>query len=122
MKKINKMNELNVVNSKITADLIKPEITGHATSNFETTFPIPKVGEVKMKIDVTSTVTSSIAAQEKLDELAEKRANRTLENIGKFVGLVLEKYLICSRVSQKRMNNTKKSSEKNKAWKNGMKK
>lgn len=85
------MNELNVVNSKITADLIKPEITGHATSNFETTFPIPKVGEVKMKIDVTSTVTSSIAAQEKLDELAEKRANRTLENIGKFVGLVLEK-------------------------------
>lgn len=30
MKKINKMNELNVVNSKITADLIKPEITGHA--------------------------------------------------------------------------------------------
>lgn len=27
MKKINKMNELNVVNSKITADLIKPEIT-----------------------------------------------------------------------------------------------
>lgn len=59
--------------------------------NFETTFPIPKVGEVKMKIDVTSTVTSSIAAQEKLDELAEKRANRTLENIGKFVGLVLEK-------------------------------
>lgn len=28
MKKINKMNELNVVNSKITADLIKPEITG----------------------------------------------------------------------------------------------
>lgn len=85
------MNELNVVNSKITADLIKPEITGHATSNFETTFPIPKIGEVKMKIDVTSTVTSSIAAQEKLDELAEKRANRTLENIGKFVGLVLEK-------------------------------
>ena len=58
-----------------------------------------------MKIDVTSTVTSSIAAQEKLDELAEKRANRTLENIGKFVGLVLEKsrkYLICSRVSQKK--------------------
>lgn len=92
MKKINKMNELNVVNSKITADLIKPEITGHATSNFETTFPIPKIGKVKMKIDVTSTVTSSIAAQEKLDELAEKkRANRTLENIGKFVGLVLEK-------------------------------
>lgn len=44
-----------------------------------------------MKIDVTSTVTSSIAAQEKLDELAEKRANRVLENIGKFVGLVLEK-------------------------------
>lgn len=44
-----------------------------------------------MKIDVTSTVTSSIAAQEKLDELTEKRANRTLENIGKFVGLVLEK-------------------------------
>lgn len=35
MKKINKMNELNVVNSKITADLIKPEITGHATSNNE---------------------------------------------------------------------------------------
>lgn len=93
MKKINKMNELNVVNSKVTAELVKPEITGHATSNFETTFPIPKVGEVKMKIDVTSTVTSSksIAAQEKLDELAEKRANRTLENIGKFVGLVLEK-------------------------------
>ena len=85
------MNELNVVNSKVTAELVKPEITGHATSNFETTFPIPKVGEVKMKIDVTSTVTSSIAAQEKLDELAEKRANRTLENIGKFVGLVLEK-------------------------------
>lgn len=85
------MNELNVVNSKVTTDLVKPEITGHATSNFETTFPIPKVGEVKMKIDVTSTVTSSIAAQEKLDELAEKRANRTLENIGKFVGLVLEK-------------------------------
>lgn len=52
MKRINKMNELNVVNSKVT---------------------------------------SSIAAQEKLDELAEKRANRTLENIGKFVGLVLEK-------------------------------
>lgn len=46
---------------------------------------------MKMKIDVTSTVTSSIAAQEKLDELAEKRANRALENIGKFVGLVLEK-------------------------------
>lgn len=91
MKKINKMNELNVVNSKVTTDLVKPEITGHATSNFETTFPIPKIGEVKMKIDVTSTVTSSIAAQEKLDELAEKRANRTLENIGKFVGLVLEK-------------------------------
>lgn len=44
-----------------------------------------------MKIDVTSTVTSSIAAQEKLDELAEKKANRALENIGKFVGLVLEK-------------------------------
>lgn len=88
MKRINKMN---VVNSKVTAELVKPEITGHATSNFETTFPIPKVGEVKMKIDVTSTVTSSIAAQEKLDELAEKRANRTLENIGKFVGLVLEK-------------------------------
>ena len=86
MKRINKMNELNVVNSKVTAELVKPEITGHATSNFETTFPIPKVGEVKMKIDVTSTVTSSIAAQEKLDELAEKRANRTLENIGKFVG------------------------------------
>lgn len=85
------MNELNVVNSKVMAELVKPEITGHATSNFETTFPIPKVGEVKMKIDVTSTVTSSIAAQEKLDELAEKRANRTLENIGKFVGLVLEK-------------------------------
>lgn len=92
MKKINKMNELNVVNSKVMAELVKPEITGHATSNFETTFPIPKIGEVKMKIDVTSTVTSSIAAQEKLDELAEKRANRTLENIGKFVGLVLEKF------------------------------
>lgn len=91
MKRINKMNELNVVNSKVMAELVKPEITGHATSNFETTFPIPKIGEVKMKIDVTSTVTSSIAAQEKLDELAEKRANRTLENIGKFVGLVLEK-------------------------------
>ena len=85
------MNELNVVNSKVMAELVKPEITGHATSNFETTFPIPKIGEVKMKIDVTSTVTSSIAAQEKLDELAEKRANRALENIGKFVGLVLEK-------------------------------
>jgi hypothetical protein len=28
-----------------------------------------------------------------LDELAEKKANRTLENIGKFVGLVLEKSL-----------------------------
>lgn len=55
MKKINKMNELNVVNSKVTTDLVKPEITGHATSNFETTFPIPKIGEVKMKIDVTST-------------------------------------------------------------------
>lgn len=54
MKRINKMNELNVVNSKVTAELVKPEITGHATSNFETTFPIPKVGEVKMKIDVTS--------------------------------------------------------------------
>lgn len=91
MKRINKMNELNVVNSKVMAELVKPEITGHATSNFETTFPIPKIGEVKMKIDVTSTVTSSIAAQEKLDELAEKRANRTLENIGKLVGLVLEK-------------------------------
>lgn len=26
MKKINKMNELNVVNSKITADLIKPKL------------------------------------------------------------------------------------------------
>lgn len=64
MKRINKqMNELNVVNSKVTAELVKPEITGHATSNFETTFPIPKIGEVKMKIDVTSTVTSSIAAQ-----------------------------------------------------------
>lgn len=85
------MNELNVVNSKVTAELVKPEITGHATSNFETTFPIPEIGEVKMKIDVTSTVTSSIAAQEKLDELAEKKANRALENIGKFVGLVLEK-------------------------------
>lgn len=72
------MNELNVVNSKVTTDLVKPEITGHATSNFETTFPIPKIGEVKMKIDVTSTVTSSIAAQEKLDELAEKRANLLL--------------------------------------------
>lgn len=58
MKKINKMNKLNVVNSKVTTDLVKPEITGHATSNFETTFPIPKIGEVKMKIDVTSTVTS----------------------------------------------------------------
>ena len=92
MKRINKMNESNVVNSsKVTAELVKPEITGHATSNFETTFPIPKIGEVKMKIDVTSTVTSSIAAQEKLDELAEKKANRALENIGKFVGLVLEK-------------------------------
>lgn len=91
MKRINKMNELNVVNSKVMAELVKPEITGHATSNFETTLPIPKIGEVKMKIDVTSTVTSSIAAQEKLDELAEKRANRALENIGKFVGLVLEK-------------------------------
>lgn len=91
MKRINKMNELNVVNNKVMAELVKPEITGHATSNFETTFPIPKIGEVKMKIDVTSTVTSSIAAQEKLDELAEKRANRALENIGKFVGLVLEK-------------------------------
>ena len=91
MKRINKMNELNVVNSKVTAELVKPEITGHATSNFETTFPIPEIGEVKMKIDVTSTVTSSIAAQEKLDELAEKKANRALENIGKFVGLVLEK-------------------------------
>lgn len=91
MKRINKMNELNVVNNKVMAELVKPEITGHATSNFETTFPIPKIGEVKMKIDVTSTVTSSIAAQEKLDQLAEKRANRALENIGKFVGLVLEK-------------------------------
>lgn len=91
MKRINKMNELNVVNNKVMAELVKPEITGHTTSNFETTFPIPKIGEVKMKIDVTSTVTSSIAAQEKLDELAEKRANRALENIGKFVGLVLEK-------------------------------
>lgn len=91
MKRINKMNELNVVNNKVMAELVKPEITGHATSNFETTFPISKIGEVKMKIDVTSTVTSSIAAQEKLDELAEKRANRALENIGKFVGLVLEK-------------------------------
>lgn len=91
MRRITKMNELNVVNSKVMAELVKPEITGHATSNFETTFPIPKIGEVKMKIDVTSTVTSSIAAQEKLDELAEKRANRALENIGKFVGLVLEK-------------------------------
>ena len=28
-----------------------------------------------------------------MDELAEKKANRTLENIGKFVGLVLEKSL-----------------------------
>lgn len=91
MRRINKMNELNVVNSKVMAELVKPEITGHATSNFETTFPIPKIGKVRMKIDVTSTVTSSIAAQEKLDELAEKRANRALENIGKFVGLVLEK-------------------------------
>lgn len=53
MKRINKMNELNVVNSKVMAELVKPEITGHATSNFETTFPIPKIGEVKMKIDVT---------------------------------------------------------------------
>ena len=70
MKRINKMNELNVVNSKVTAELVKPEITGHATSNFETTFPIP--------IDVTSTVTSSIAAQEKLDELAEKKSKPNL--------------------------------------------
>lgn len=30
MKRINKMNELNVVNSKVTAELVKPEITGHA--------------------------------------------------------------------------------------------
>lgn len=86
MKKINKMNELNVVNSKITADLIKPEITGHATSNFETTFPIPKIGEVKMKIDVTSTVTSSIAAQEKLDELAEKKSKPSLRKHWKICG------------------------------------
>lgn len=78
MKRINKMNELNVVNSKVMAELVKPEITGHATSNFETTFPIPKIGEVKMKIDVTSTVTSSIAAQEKLDELAEKKSKPSL--------------------------------------------
>lgn len=79
MKRINKMNELNVVNSKVMAELVKPEITGHAaTSNFETTFPIPKVGEVKIKIDVTSTVTSSIAAQEKLDELAEKKSKPNL--------------------------------------------
>lgn len=112
MKKINKMNELNVVNSKITADLIKPEITGHATSNFETTFPIPKVGEVKMKIDVTSTVTSSIAAQEKLDELAEKRANRTLENIGKFVGLVLEKSLEIFDMFQSLAEKTEQYKEK----------
>lgn len=47
MKRINKMNELNVVNNKVMAELVKPEITGHATSNFETTFPIPKIGEVK---------------------------------------------------------------------------
>lgn len=88
-----------------------------ATSNFETTFPIPKVGEVKMKIDVTSTVTSSIAAQEKLDELAEKRANRTLENIGKFVGLVLEKSPEIFDMFQsfaEKNDNTKKSSEKKK--------
>lgn len=31
MKRINKMNELNVVNSKVMAELVKPEITGHAT-------------------------------------------------------------------------------------------
>lgn len=59
MKRINKMNELNVVNSKVMAELVKPEITGHATSNFETTFPIPKVGEVKMKIDKYSNVINS---------------------------------------------------------------
>lgn len=29
------MNELNVVNSKVTTDLVKPEITGHATSNLK---------------------------------------------------------------------------------------
>lgn len=86
MKKINKMNELNVVNSKVMAELVKPEITGHATSNFETTFPIPKVGEVKMKIDVTSTVTSSIAAQEKLDELAEKKSKPNLRKHWKICG------------------------------------
>lgn len=28
MKRINKMNELNVVNSKVMAELVKPEITG----------------------------------------------------------------------------------------------
>ncbi len=27
MKRINKMNELNVVNSKVMAELVKPEIT-----------------------------------------------------------------------------------------------
>lgn len=89
-KNLNKMNEVNITKNEVLAELVKPEITGHCTANYEMSFPV-EGKEVKIKIDVTNTVTSSVAAQEKLDELAEKRTNRRVETFGKLISMFIEK-------------------------------
>lgn len=89
-----KMKELNVVKSEVSATLQDAEINSHATSDFELSFPLPEnMGgkEVKLKINVTTNVTSSIAAQEKLDEIAENRKDRILDEFGKLISLMVEK-------------------------------
>lgn len=89
-----KMKELNVVKSEVSATLQDAEINSHATSDFELSFPLPEnMGgkEVKLKINVTANVTSSVAAQEKLDEIAENRKDRILDGFGKLISLMVEK-------------------------------
>ena len=89
-----KMKELNVVKSEVSATLQDAEINSHATSDFELSFSLPEnMGgkEVKLKINVTTNVTSSVAAQEKLDEIAENRKDRILDGFGKLISLMVEK-------------------------------
>ena len=89
-----KMKELNVVKSEVSATLQDAEINSHTTSDFELSFPLPEnMGgkEVKLKINVTANVTSSVAAREKLDEIAENRKDRILDGFGKLISLMVEK-------------------------------
>lgn len=67
------------------------EIIGRSRVNFDIAFPIRDGKEIKVKVDIESDMTSSIAAQEKLDELAEKQSNRRAEFIGKLFGSLMEK-------------------------------